>query len=464
MTPMKRIFAICLLSLVGLIDSLLIGILHLTQSKLCTSSCQVVLASKWSTIAGIPVAILGIGFYASLFYLGIRLYQKDKSAWPVLTIMTFLAFLFSIALFGIQAFDIVAFCPYCLISFAVVMLLFILVFSYHHKNEGSDLLEFIPSFQNHGIPIIIAFSLPIFIVLGLNLSKAESPIVAKLGDKEYRLEVIDSGLGLSKIKHDETLNTMREEWLNRQVLLEEATAQNITHEELYKKEILDKISVTPEEIQQFYTLNAHVFPDGFTPDTQSRIQRHLAGQSQQKVINAYLKSLHKKYNVVISLPKPQPLDIPKSTRPSPLYGSPEAKQTVVIFSDFECPFCKQVHLDINQALKRNPMAFNVEYRFLPLSIHRYAKKAAVAAVCANQQDQFVTYAGILYDNQKSLEPKNLFKYAEQIGLNMAQFKQCFENPETTKYIESEAETAESLNIVGTPALFLNGYPLKALPE
>jgi protein-disulfide isomerase len=89
----------------------------------------------------------------------------------------------------------------------------------------------------------------------------------------------------------------------------------------------------------------------------------------------------------------------------PVTGNKNAKVTVVEFSDFQCPFCEQFFKNTYPQLKKEyidngKIAFY--YRHFPLtSIHPYAKSAAIAAECANDQGKFWEYHDLLFQNQNS---------------------------------------------------------------
>jgi protein-disulfide isomerase len=142
---------------------------------------------------------------------------------------------------------------------------------------------------------------------------------------------------------------------------------------------------------------------------------------------------------------------------APAKGSANATVTVAEFSDFQCPFC----LGVNPTLKQLEDMYKDRVRFvwkhLPLvGIHPQAMGAAVAAEAARNQGKFWEYHDKLFANQKTLEPADLRRYAQELGLDIARFDKDREDPELkTKVLEDMAE-ASSLGVKSTPTFFING--------
>lgn len=122
----KRAAILILLSFLGLVDTLYLGIQR-GKPVPCSlaAGCEEVLNSPFSTLAGIPISWFGFAFYLSVFTAGVFSSFGDDSLlrlifWPALA-----AFLVSAGLFGIQAFVLKAYCQYCLGSALLVTLILI---------------------------------------------------------------------------------------------------------------------------------------------------------------------------------------------------------------------------------------------------------------------------------------------------------------------------------------------------
>jgi protein-disulfide isomerase len=138
-------------------------------------------------------------------------------------------------------------------------------------------------------------------------------------------------------------------------------------------------------------------------------------------------------------------------------GDPNAKITIVEYSDFQCPFCSRAKATMDQILKDYQGKVKLYYKQFPLtSIHQYAQKAAEASECAEDQGKFWEYHDKLFDNQGSLDTASLKKYAADLGLDTAKFNACLDNGDKSSQVNSEQQEGISNGVQGTPAFFING--------
>jgi protein-disulfide isomerase len=154
----------------------------------------------------------------------------------------------------------------------------------------------------------------------------------------------------------------------------------------------------------------------------------------------------------------------------PARGDANAKVTIVEFSDFQCPFCKQYFDQTDsqiqdQYVKTGKVKFY--YRQYPLtSIHPNAEKSAEASECANEQNQFWAYHDLLFKNQDTWSPmtsadaENSFvDYATQLGMDADQFRSCIDLGKYKKQVDDDATAGNKVQVDGTPAFFINGNRL-----
>ncbi len=141
---------------------------------------------------------------------------------------------------------------------------------------------------------------------------------------------------------------------------------------------------------------------------------------------------------------------------SPTKGSADALVTLVEFSDYECPFCSRAHNTVEQLQKDYGSKLRVVMKQNPLSFHPRAKPAAVAAMAAGEQGKYWEYHNKLFANQKALDDASLEKYAQELGLDMAKWKQDLTNPKFSDVIARDQALAGKLGASGTPAFFING--------
>ena len=153
------------------------------------------------------------------------------------------------------------------------------------------------------------------------------------------------------------------------------------------------------------------------------------------------------------------LETPKISKDDPQVGPEEAKVKVILFSDFQCPYCKAFHDSFRKAIGEYRDKVLFVYKFLPLDFHKQAMNAAVAAACAQEQGKFWEMADKLYASQsdwQNTEGMAKFKsYAGALGLDTAKFNQCVDKEKPKDKIEADRKMAQDFGISGTPALFVN---------
>jgi protein-disulfide isomerase len=147
---------------------------------------------------------------------------------------------------------------------------------------------------------------------------------------------------------------------------------------------------------------------------------------------------------------------------SPSVGDPKAPVTIVEYSDFECPVCRNLHDALRTMLPNYPQV-RVIFKDFPIEqIHPWARTAAIAGRCAYNQDPkaFWKVYDLIYDNQEIISAENAWTkmtdFAAQAGLNAATFKACMAGPEAGAAIDASRISGQQLDVNSTPTLFVNG--------
>jgi protein-disulfide isomerase len=152
-------------------------------------------------------------------------------------------------------------------------------------------------------------------------------------------------------------------------------------------------------------------------------------------------------------------DIPTEGYPS--FGPDDAKIVIVEFGDFQCPYCRRFHEQTYQALlDAYPGQIRFIFRNLPLSptIHPDAMSAAVASLCANDQNTYWHYHDKLFSSE-ILGEKTYIQYATDLGLNVDQFTACLSSGKHDDFIQKDKAFATGLGIQSTPTFFINGLSI-----
>jgi len=107
-------------------------------------------------------------------------------------------------------------------------------------------------------------------------------------------------------------------------------------------------------------------------------------------------------------------------------------------------------------LEKYPKEVKLVVKQFPLSIHNYARKAAVAALAAEKQGKFWEMHHNLFANQKDLSDAKVESIARGLGLNIQQFNQDLKDPAIGSLIDRDMNSAMQANVQGTPTIFVNG--------
>ena len=137
-----------------------------------------------------------------------------------------------------------------------------------------------------------------------------------------------------------------------------------------------------------------------------------------------------------------------------------AKVTIVEFSEFQCPYCARAVPVLDEVLKKYPRDVAVVFRNNPLPFHKNAKGAAIALQAANRQGKAWDLHDLMFENQKQLTPADLLGHAEEVGLDLDQFKRDMEDPAVLAEVQADMKAAREAGATGTPAFFINGSPVR----
>jgi protein-disulfide isomerase len=148
-------------------------------------------------------------------------------------------------------------------------------------------------------------------------------------------------------------------------------------------------------------------------------------------------------------------------------GDPNAPVKVVIYEDFRCVACKAYSENIEPAIIRDYVETGKVYYsyavFLVIDGNDgtdASRRAANAALCASDQDKFWPYHDTLYANQLTESASlytddRLVKMAENVGLDMTAFNQCYSAKKFKADIETDINNGLAVNVRGTPSVFVN---------
>ncbi len=155
-------------------------------------------------------------------------------------------------------------------------------------------------------------------------------------------------------------------------------------------------------------------------------------------------------------------------------GASNPKATLVMFSDYECPYCKRAHAFIKEYLAQYGDKLRLIHRHFPMDnacnplikrkFHEYACFLAAIAVCAGEQGKFWEAGDFLYSqNYREGIKKEVFleRTAKALKLDYEKLRMCTLKSETTEKIRRDIELGlKKYKIRGTPFFVLNGQPYR----
>jgi protein-disulfide isomerase len=285
--------------------------------------------------------------------------------------------------------------------------------------------------------------------------------LAEVNGEVITAEALEQALGAPLRRLEQQIYEMKrqklEALIGERLLAREAAKRGISVEALLAAEVTAKAArVTPEEVEASYQTNKARF-SGEEATVREQIRAHLETRKLTARRQAFVQSLRAHTSVVVHLQAP-PVPRPEvAVEGAPFQGPAAAPVTIVEFSDFHCPFCKQVLPTLTRLLSRYGERLRLVFRDFPIdSLHPQARKAAEAARCAHDQGKFWEYHDVLFSNAPKASPAQLKVYARQVGMDVPSFERCLSSGVHAAAVQKDVDEGIRLGVTGTPAFFVNG--------
>jgi protein-disulfide isomerase len=140
-------------------------------------------------------------------------------------------------------------------------------------------------------------------------------------------------------------------------------------------------------------------------------------------------------------------------------GPDDALVTIVVWSDFQCPFCARQAPVLAHLREKYGDDVRIIYRHLAMSFHRSAALAAEAGVAAAEQGKFWAFHDQVFGEFGHLERADLERYAAAAGLDLARLRAALDDHRYRDAVIAETAAGEALGVDGTPTMFINGAPV-----
>ncbi len=303
------------------------------------------------------------------------------------------------------------------------------------------------------------FILATMLMLGVaSLASAADDVAATVGSTPITRADLEKHVKPKLVEIDneryEALKDGLDELVADELMKQEAAARKITPEQLEQQEVTSKVGEpTDAEIQQVYDANKAQLQGQTLDAVKPRIVEFLKEQKAGARKEQYIDELKAKYKTVINLKAPV---VEVGTAGRPEKGPKDAPITLIVFSDYECPFCRRAEPTVEQVLKTYDGKIRYVFRDYPLPFHSKARPAAVAANCAIPQGKFWEVNQKLFS--ADLTPDGIKKVAGDAGLDQKKFDECVAKNDQ-KSIDKDVEDGSAVGVNGTPAFFINGHML-----
>lgn len=187
-------------------------------------------------------------------------------------------------------------------------------------------------------------------------------------------------------------------------------------------------------------------------DDISYIKRELS-QIKRDVIE--IKNIIKK---VSSQQRPSlPTEAEVSIDDDPMLGDKRAEVAIIEFSDYQCPYCSRFAREVFPELKRqyvNTGKIRYVFRDFPLPMHRFAKDAAEAANCADDQGRYWDMHDKLFENSNRLNEEVINEIIKKLRLNMNKFNKCRKDKKYKEEVLKDINDGIKATIKGTPSFII----------
>ena len=154
-------------------------------------------------------------------------------------------------------------------------------------------------------------------------------------------------------------------------------------------------------------------------------------------------------------------NIPEVGEDDHIFGSKEAEAYIIVYDDFECPYCKTFHITLKQAVEDYKDKVSIVYRQFPLDmLHSKARTEAEATECVAKlagEEAFWDFVNQLFATTPSNNGFNLDLLPGMVvkaGVDAEEFNACLRNRDTKEIVEKQEEGGNKAGVTGTPGVFL----------
>ncbi|HIF94530.1 MAG TPA: hypothetical protein EYQ60_15625 [Myxococcales bacterium] len=242
--------------------------------------------------------------------------------------------------------------------------------------------------------------------------------------------------------------------LMKKIVMEDAAEKaGVTVEALYEDISGSVTEPTEEEVATWYAANQSRLQGRRLEDVATQISQHLVNERRTQALRDFLDPNFKALSMRMVLSPPRvELGATRLSR-----GADDAPVTITTFSDYQCPYCILAESILDEVLARYPEKVRIVHRHFPLDgIHPFARPAAEASMCADEQGQFWEFHQAIFNLSGKLVDGSLAKIGDDLGLDADKLKTCIDERRFKDFVEADFAAGRAAGITGTPAFYING--------
>lgn len=397
-----------------------------------TSGCDDVAHSRWSRVAGFPVAAWGLAFYLSTaLLLLLALAGPAGLAWPLALVAGLAlasALIVDLVLLAVQAFSIRSFCWLCVATYVLGGLALAALWPARRARPTAGATLSSPEGRlalagwATGALALLAF------VFAANLALA-----GRAAQRQARLLGPPPATAPTPAQASEASEPLAGA---RPTEAEPGTAVTTGSDDAAHWR------AQAEKLQA-------------TIDDPAKLEAYFAARAQREYDTARV----------------EPIDLANA----PLKGSASAPVKVVEYSDFLCPFCRNLAAALSQFVPQAEGRVAVYFKNYPLdsacnpkltrSVHPGSCTLALGAICANNQGKFEAYHDRVFGSElRDPKPEDVVRLAGEAGLNAQAMEGCLRDKQTSATLAAQIAEANRLGVSSTPTVYINGKKLPRIND
>jgi len=238
-------------------------------------------------------------------------------------------------------------------------------------------------------------------------------------------------------------------------------SKGMTPDAFLKKYVIKDPQVTSQEIEMFIKQNK-IPAEKINDELKVKVKNYILKEKESKKIAVWFAQQSLEHGVVINLKKPHRPRVSIPIDNAPTLGNPNAKVTIVEYSDFQCPYCAKAEGTVKELQKNYGDQIKIVYKQYPLGFHKDAFKAAEASLCAHEQsnEYFWKLHDYMLANPRKLSTTSLKNKSPDFGINKNQFSKCLDSGKYTERVNQEIAEGNRLGVQATPMFFVNGIVVR----